>query len=207
MTWRIEASEALVGDPCDVTLRSYSAAIDHYIARSNSSSAALHQYLDQFADLIGDGHVLELGSGPGWDADYLEARGVTVSRTDATAEFVERLRSQGHDATVLDVRTDDFGGPYDGVLANAVLLHLNRAQFEDALRRARRAVRPEGVLAVTLKEGDGEAWTTAKLDQPRHFTYWREPKLRTVLERTGWTVISAQHVKGRTEPWLFTLAR
>ena len=31
---------------------------------------------------------------------------------------------------------------------------------------------------VTLKEGDGEAWSAAKLGQPRWFVYWREPRKR-----------------------------
>jgi len=68
---------------------------------------------------------------------------------------------------------DDFGGPYDAVLADAVLLHVTREQFVDVLQRARHAVASGGVLAITLKEGDGEAWTEAKLGRPRHFTYWR----------------------------------
>jgi SAM-dependent methyltransferase len=206
MALRDESPDA-VADPCDVTLRSYSAGIDQYIARTTSSSTAIHRYLNRFSEMVGPGHVLELGSGPGWDAGYLEARGVRVSRTDATVEFVDRLRLQGHEARLLDVRQDEFGGPYDGVLANAVLLHLSRAQFEEALGRCRRAVRPDGVLAVTLKEGDGEAWTMAKLDRPRYFTYWREPTLRSALERAGWRTISVERVDGPAEPWLFTLAQ
>jgi hypothetical protein len=35
------------------------------------------------------GHILELGSGPGWDAACLELRGVQVTRSDATRAFVE----------------------------------------------------------------------------------------------------------------------
>ena len=54
---------------------------------------------------------------------------------------------------------------------------------------------------------DGEAWSNAKLDLPRHFTYWREPAVRTVLDRTGWHLESIDHVEGRTEPWLHVIAR
>jgi protein-L-isoaspartate O-methyltransferase len=46
-------------------------------------------YLDRVAGLVGRGHILELGSGPGWDAAYLERRGVQVTRSDATRPFVE----------------------------------------------------------------------------------------------------------------------
>jgi SAM-dependent methyltransferase len=193
-------------DPNDATLAAYQAGADRYIERSTALPPEGRSYLDRLADLVGHGHVLELGSGPGWDAAYLEQRGVRVTRSDATPAFVDRLREAGHEARLLDVRRDDFGGPYDAVLANAVLLHLSRDQLRDALHRARRAVSGGGVLAVTLKEGDGEQWTSVKLDRPRHFTYWREPALRHVLDDTGWQVTYLAHLDGRADRWLHVIA-
>lgn len=107
---------------------------------------------------MGGGTVLELGSGPGWDADHLESRGVQVLRT------------------------------------GAVLLHLTRAEFCDVLDRAWAAVGVGGLLAFTLKEGQGDGWTQAKLGLPRHFTYWREAEVRTALHTSGWEVLSRAHV-------------
>lgn len=52
-------------------------------------------------------------------------------------------------------------------------------------RACHRATRPDGVLALTLKEGDGEAWSEAKLSSPRWFVYWREGPLRGPLSDAG----------------------
>jgi predicted TPR repeat methyltransferase len=156
---------------------------------------------------VGSGSVLEIGSGPGWDADHLELSGLRVARTDAAPAFVERLRAAGHDARLLDVRTGELGGPYQAVLANAVLPHLDRGQVEDVLGRARRAVVAGGILGFTVKEGDGAAWSDHKLGLPRHFTYWREPALRAVLRRTGWRVEFLDHVAVRDNDWLRVLAQ
>jgi len=191
----------------DLTLAAYQANVQRYLEHSTAPGPAMQTYLNRLAAIVGHGHVLELGSGPGWDATHLESRGVRLTRTDATPAFVERLRAAGHEARLLDIRTDALGGPYEGVLADAVLLHLTREQFEDVLRRARGAVVTGGVLAFTVKEGDGAEWSDAKLGLPRHFTYWREPAVREVLTRTGWTMISLDHVAGRTEPWLYVIAR
>ena len=117
------------------------------------------------------------------------------------------MRRDGHEARLLDVRVDDLGGPYDAVLADAMLLHLDREEFADAVRRARAAVVPGGILGCTMKEGDEEAWSDAKLGLPRHFTYWREPAVRAVLEDAGWAVLSIDLRAGRIEPWLYILAR
>lgn len=194
-------------DAVDITLRSYELAAQRYADRTGGPGPASCAFLDRLALAVGPGrHVLEIGSGTGMDATYLEGRGLNVSRTDAAMAFVEMMRADGHEARVLDIRTDDLGGPWDAVLAQAVLLHLDRAQFADALQRIRDGVVDGGVFALTLKEGDGDAWSEAKLDLPRHFTYWRESSLRPVLAQTRWDVISIDHVDG-LEQWLFVLAR
>ena len=190
-------------DPVDTTLATYQATAQRYVDAGEPPGPALTALLDALAARVPGGSVLEVGSGPGWDAAHLEARDVLVTRTDATAAFVDRLRAQGHDARLLDVRHDDLGGPYDAVLAQAVLLHLDRDQLLTFLVRARQVAR---VLALTLEEGDGGAWSTDKLDAPRWFTYWREPALRQALTRSGWSVESLDHVQGRHEPWLHVLA-
>jgi SAM-dependent methyltransferase len=193
-------------DPDDATIAAYQSRVQEYLRGTPWPFPELIAFLDRFASLAGPGPVLEIGSGPGRDADYLEAHGVAMIRTDATPAFVNRLRETGHDARLLDARTDPLGGPYQGIMANAVLLHLNRDQFEALLRRARAAIVPGGVLAFTLKEGDGEAWSEHKLGVPRHFTYWREPAVRAALHRSGWPEASIDYVASGGG-WLHVLAR
>lgn len=194
-------------DPVDATLAAYQDGVAHYLQAGRYPGTALAAFLDRLAGIAAGGDVLEIGSGPGWDADYLEGRGVRVTRTDATQGFVDRLRAAGHDARLLDIRRDPLGRRHQAVLANAVLLHLSPPQFEDAVQRARQAVVPGGTLAITLKEGDGARWTHEKLPMPRHFTYWREPGLRVALTRAGWSVLSVEHVTGPTGPWLYVMAQ
>lgn len=194
------------GSPGDVTLATYDAAVQRYLDHSTPPGPTVRAYLDEVARQVGTGTVLELGSGPGHDADHLESRGVRVLRTDATPAFVQRLLAAGHEARLLDARTGDLGGPYDGVVADAVLLHLSRAELAILFTRARRAVRAGGVLAFTVKEGDGEGWSYAKLDLPRHFTYWRAGPLRELLQQAGWHVQSLEHAAGRQDDWLFVIA-
>jgi SAM-dependent methyltransferase len=190
------------------TLDTYDAHAARYAELSTPMhDGALRELMAEAARLAGPGaDALEVGSGPGHEAVELERLGLRVQRTDGSAAFVAMLRAQGHEADLLDVRSDDLrpttGGRYGVLLAHAVLLHLDRAELRDALARARDAA---GVLVITVKEGDGEGWSRAKLDAPRWFTYWREEPLREVLSATGWRVRRLDHVTAR-EPWLFVLA-
>jgi chorismate mutase/GNAT superfamily N-acetyltransferase/SAM-dependent methyltransferase len=159
---------------------------------------------------VGAPYVLEVGSGPGRDAAALEERGVRVRRTDVAGAFVRRLRGQGYDADQLDPLVDDLAGPYDGVLASAVLLHLSRQDCATVLRRLRGVVRPGGVLAVSVKEGDGAGWSRhGSIRDPRWFTYWRSGPFVTLLEGAGWRLTRLDRRAGRSEAetsWLHVLA-
>lgn len=190
------------------TLRTYEQAAALYRERTVRG----HAEPDDLVALVAEhadrsASVLEIGSGPGVDADRLEALGFTVRRTDATRAFVDLQRADGHQIDVLDVRTDDLGGPYDVVFAHAVLLHIDRAELTAVLARLRTAVRPGGLLAITLKEGDGEGWSSHKVELPRHFTYWRLEPLRDALVGAGWVPVVHQRTAATYGPWLRSLSR
>jgi SAM-dependent methyltransferase len=189
------------------TLGSYEAAADLYVAHQPPTApAALLTFLDAIAELLPNGgRVLEIGSATGQDAVLLEARGLRVRRTDATGGFVKRLRSQGVEAEILNVVTDELGGPWDGIFANAVFLHLNVCELAGVLAKTARSVTPGGILGFTVKEGDGAGWSTAKLNLPRHFTYWRPASLRAMVDSSPWDLIALDRVAGAKDDWLYCL--
>ncbi len=194
-------------DPTDRTIESYGEIAEAYAERNRVRAPVVFGFLRRLAELASGATVLDLGSGPGDDAEILERHGLTVLRTDATPAFVDRLRAAGHPARRLDVRRDPLGGPYEAVLANAVLLHLTSAEFGRCVARIRAAVRPGGAFLFTLKEGDGEQFTSAKVGHPRWFTYWREGPLRGALAGAGWELESLEHVAGTGEEWLYVIVR
>lgn len=198
-----------------LTVAGYETHADAYADASADLGEGTRAALEQFADVVGaGGRVLEIGSGGGRDALLLEARGLAVRRTDVTPAFVARLRAQGHRADVVDPLTDDLADPahpgiaYDGVWANACLLHVDRDDLGVVLGRLASATRAGGALHLTLKEGDGEGWSThGTIDAPRHFVYWRAEPLGEVLESAGWSIRELQRRDGRRgERWLQVLA-
>jgi len=192
-----------------VVVDAYAAETAQYVEATAVMNERVRERLEAFAAAVGaGGHVLEIGSGGGRDARALEQLGLRVRRTDVTPAFVDLLHSQGHEADVLDPLTDDLGGPYDGVWANACLLHVDRADLPTVLARLAAATRAGGVLALSVKEGDGEVWSThGTVSSPRRFVLWREPDLVRVVQRSGWEVDDVRHADGlRDESWLMIRA-
>lgn len=191
------------------TVRAYDLDATAYVEASPTMPDSVRADIEAFAERLGPGaRVLEIGSGGGRDARLMEELGLRVRRTDITPAFVALLREQGVDADLLDPLVDDLScpeGPYDAVWANASLLHVQRADLATVLARLAAVTRPAGVLRVSVKEGDGEGWSThGSVRRPRHFTYWRADALRGVTTGAGWTDVDIRSgVAGRrSETWL-----
>ncbi|MEV6521704.1 methyltransferase domain-containing protein [Longispora sp. NPDC051575] len=153
------------------------------------------------------GTVLEVGSGPGWDADFVESLGVAVRRTDATGAFRDIQTARGKQVGHLDLLADDLGGPYDAVLAMCVLIHIDRALTDLVLGKVAGALRPDGAFLVSVREGTGELWDSGEA-AGCHLVFWDRAGFAARLASAGFTVDwDDRHVYGGDEPWLTFLAR
>lgn len=193
----------------DGTVRAYDLDAEAYAGTGSQVPDSVRADIEELAATIGTGaRVLEIGSGGGRDARLMEELGLDVRRTDITPAFVTLLREQGHGCHLLDPLVDDLSspqGPYDAVWANASLLHVARRDLPTVLSRLAAVTRDGGLLRVSVKEGDGEGWSThGSISNPRHFTYWRAPALEEVVAGAGWSGVSIRsEVAGkRGETWL-----
>jgi len=149
------------------------------------------------------GRVLELGSGYGRDAAYMESRGFEVLRTDAAKGFVDLLRSQGHRAEKLNALTDNFGQSYDLVFAHAVFLHFKPDELKLVLKKVFDCLKPDGLLAFSVKEGEGDGWVDDYLGGPRYFYFWQAPELEKITSECGFSIIDITKRTGtRDNKWL-----
>ena len=136
---------------------------------------------------------------------YLADRGTAPAELH---ELYDRLAELAPGGTVLELGS----GPGACALElEARGLRVRRTDatvaFVDLAALLQRATLAAEWLAFTVKEGDGDVWTTQKLDVPRWFVYWREPALRALLDVAGWSVVSVRHHHGRHDDWLTVLAR
>ncbi len=147
------------------------------------------------AELPDGGTILEIGSGTGRDANFLESLGVQVCRTDATAAFIALQAERGQVVRKLNILTDELPSGVSGVLAMCVLLHVSRDQTDGVLGKVSTALVPSGVFLVSVRE-DGGTGVTA----------WSRPAFVERLRQAGLHVIwEDRDYDG--DHWLVFLAR
>jgi SAM-dependent methyltransferase len=145
------------------------------------------------------GPVLEVGSGTGRDADYLEdVFGRAVRRTDATEAFRQIQAERGKSVDLLNVLTDSLGGQYAAVVALCVLIHVAHEALPAVLRRIHDALLRSGVMLLSMREGEG-----AEESGPWYTALWRESDLVPELLDAGFRIETRSwHVDSSGERWL-----
>lgn len=188
------------------TIRTYEGHAEQFLERTGDRRR-LRARLDAFAArLPAPGPVLDLGCGPGADADELRRRGCRVLGVDLTLQMV-RLARRAHPGPYAraDMRALPFGrdARFAGIWASACLLHLDRCDVPGVLAALAAHLAPRGIVELSVKEGDGEAWDSRYgVDNPRWFTYWRAEALDAALDAAGFTTLEAERSERPPVTWL-----
>lgn len=189
------------------TIDGYEAcARDYAAAVAGDPSGVGEAALRRLAGALPRGaRALEIGSGPGWDADFLETLGVAVDRTDAAGAFRAFQAERGRVVAPLDVVEDALPGPSDAVVALCVLQHVERGRLDDVLRKIVGALHPRGVFLAAMREGEGDGWEHGESGDYR-LVLWPVDALHERLDAAGFEVEWEMRHRGNGD-WLYFLAR
>jgi 2-polyprenyl-3-methyl-5-hydroxy-6-metoxy-1,4-benzoquinol methylase len=177
----------------DETLKVYAAQARDYAAKTDAINAGDPLLAEFIAAVRPDGHVLDLGCGPGASAEVMARAGLRVTATDATAEMVE-LAAQRPGVTARLATFDEIDGAdiFDGIWANFSLLHAPRADLPRHLGSLHRAIKPGGRFHIVMKTGTG-----SHRDQiGRQYTYVTPKELRGLLTDAGFSIVSEAAGRG-----------
>jgi SAM-dependent methyltransferase len=157
-----------------------------------------------------DARVLELGCGVGIDAQAMLARGLDVDATDGCLEMAQEAeRRLGRPVRVMLFNELDARNDYDGVWANAALLHVPREGLADVLARVHVALKRGGLLYASFKTGRAEG----RDKFGRYFNYPSRDELAVFFSEAGdWSQTdvdadSLAGLDGSLSEWLHVFAR
>ena len=165
------------------TISVYERSVADYVALTPGTGGAPFEAF--VARLPGGGRVLDWGCGPGHFAARLASRGLVVDAVDATPAMVAHaVAEHAVAARVATFAELDAVGAYDGIWASFSLLHAARDDVPGRLEAAWTALRPGGVLYLSVKVGEGERRDALG----RRYTYFGEAELAALLGAAGFAI-------------------
>lgn len=130
--------------------------------------------------------VLDLGSGHGEESEYIRNKfGIVPECVDISSEMLKMCAERG-----LTIRQEDFANLSDpddsvsGAFMNFSFLHIPKTDAIEVLGEIHRVLCPDGVIQITLFEGQGERLEKrTKYQHPRFFAYYQQDELRQVVSQ------------------------
>ncbi len=100
------------------------------------------------------GKILDVGFGSGRDSLYFKKNGYDVLGIDVVDEFIEHGKELALNVKKEDILSITYKDEFDGIYCSASLLHLNREELILALKKIKDALKKDGVIYLSFKEGE-----------------------------------------------------
>lgn len=160
------------------TLHFYNTHASEFI-RATVDADVTALYAPFLALLPQGARILDAGCGSGRDSLQFKQRGYRVTAFDGSEEMVRRAAEySGLPVLHLTFSQVAFVEEFEGIWANASLLHVPLAEMDDVLRRMTRALAPGGIFYLSFKWGEGQKTRGGRL-----FSDFTEERLRELLQR------------------------
>lgn len=164
----------------NTTIDYYNCNADQYF--NNTVNVDMSECCDRFLEyIVPGGRIIDIGAGSGRDIKYFKDRGYVVEGLDASEEMC-RLASDYSEVEVICERIQDWHPQrkYDGIWANASLLHLPLAEIEDFICRTSDCLNPNGAFYISMKKGIQTGYD----NNGRFFTDFSENKVQQIVSKS-----------------------
>ena len=189
----------------DTTLSWYRDNAIQYAEETRNSLVldALWEFLSRMKE---GGTILDYGSGSGRDSAYFLDKGFSVDSLDGSAE----MKAQAERLFGIKVKLASFlsleeKDKYDGIWAQASILHLEEHDLRVALTLIERALKRDGVFYSSFRKGEGDGY-----ENGRWYTNMTERRFLSFLPASLYMekIWESQDVRpGVNRTWLSIICR
>ena len=189
----------------DTTLSWYRDNAIQYAEETRNSLVldALWEFLSRMKE---GGAILDYGSGSGRDSAYFLDKGFSVDSLDGSAE----MKAQAERLFGIKVKLSSFLSleekeKYDGIWAQASILHLEEHDLRVALTLIERALKRDGVFYSSFRKGEGDRY-----ENGRWYTNMTERRFLSFLPASLYVekIWESQDVRpGVSRTWLSIICR
>ena len=189
--------------------------LDYYNSKAkdfvtDTVAVAFTEMQDTFLEYIPKGgRILDFGCGSGRDTKYFISKGYDVDATDGSEELC-KIASEYTGIKIKQMLFEELDEVelYDGVWACASILHVEKKQLPEILKKIATATKKGGVVYTSFKYGEFEG-----IRNGRFFTYLTEESFGEILRSVSdlaieklWISADVRAERGE-ERWLNIMLR
>lgn len=126
--------------------------------------------------------LLEIGSGPGALALWLQKNGYNVTCLEPAENLAELAIEKGLNVHTSTIQKFNADRKFDAIVAISSLIHVPKKELPHQIEKIANMLTADGTLFVSFIQGENEG-----LDDPtrsgkfRYFSYWKEEEIETLL--------------------------
>lgn len=157
--------------------------------------------------------ILDLGCGNGRDAEWFASQGFAMTLFDLSDDMLAFARERVPSAEILQGDMTDLSfeqGSFDGVWANASLLHLTKEELKSVLQTICKIVSPGGIVFASFKKGSEEKYLEEeKYDTvtKRFFSLVEAKEVGDLFTEVGFQNLKIEEIgQYSAQPWIHVFA-
>ncbi len=173
---------------------------------------------EKFLSLLEKGsEILDVGCGEGTKSKYILDKGYKVAGIDFSESMIQIAKEEvlSADFEVLDIyNLPQIEKTFDGVFAQAVLLHIPKNRIGEVIQKLKDKVAREGFLYIAVKEiRERQSAEEVKKENDygyeyeRFFSYFTLPEMENYLEKAGIEVVWKSVTTSGRVNWIQVIAR
>jgi ubiquinone/menaquinone biosynthesis C-methylase UbiE len=149
--------------------------------------------------------ILDVGCGGGRDSLHFMEKGYDVTGVDLSSGMLEEAKRRVPNVKFMKMNMLNLEFPaasFDGIWCCASLLHIKKADAPEVLRGFSRVLKDDGVLFISVKEGEGE--TVKKYDEGNNlfFAYYSQKELLELVTGSGFAATVSLYTGMDKTKWL-----
>ena len=160
--------------------------------------------------------ILDVGCGPGLKTKYLIDQGFELVGIDFSAEMIKLAKEYCPSGKffVKDIKQALDLDMFDGVYAQAVLLHIPKSEIIAVLKNFYNSLKTEGCMYLAVKElreGQKEEQSVMENDYnyeyERFFSFFTLPEVKNYLAELGMKILHENILTNGQTKWVIVIAQ